>query len=59
MFDERKFWFLQRKKSESSRKKMKSVSKVSSDGIVHEARVLERFNINLRSASDFKSQSHD
>jgi len=59
MFDERKFRFLRRKKSESSRKKMKSVRKVSSDGTVHEPRVFERLNVNLRNASDVKSQPHD
>jgi len=38
---------------------MKSARKVSSYGTVHEARVFERININLRSASDVKSQQHD
>jgi len=38
---------------------MKSVRKVSSDRTVHEARVFERLNVNLRSASDVKSQPHD
>ena len=38
---------------------MKSVRKVSSDGTVHEPRVFERLNVNLRNASDVKSQPHD
>jgi len=51
--------FYEERKPESSRVKMKSAREVSSDETVHEARIFERFNVNLRSASDVKSQSPD
>jgi len=54
--DWQKSWFLQRRIRESSRKKMKSVRKGASDGTVPEARDFERLYVNLRSASDVKSQ---
>ena len=38
---------------------MKSAREVSSDGTVHETQVFERLNVNLRSASDVKSQARD
>jgi len=53
------FGFCEEGKPESLRKKMKSAREVSSDGTVHEMRVFERLNVNLRSASDVKPQSHD
>jgi len=53
------FDFCEGGKPESSRKKMKSAREVSSDGTVHEARVFERLNVNLRSASDVKPQPRD
>jgi len=51
--------FCEKRKLESSRVKMKSARKASSDETVHEARVFERLNVNLRSASDVKSQPLD
>jgi len=53
------FDLCEERKPESSREKMKSVREVSSDGTVHEAHVFERLNVNLRSASDVKSQPPD
>jgi len=51
--------FCEERKPESSKEKMKSAREVSSDETVHEARVFERLNVNLRSASDIKSQPPD
>jgi len=59
MVDQRKFRFLQEGIRESSRKKVKSVRTSASDGTVPGARNFERLNVNLRSASDIKSQPHD
>jgi len=51
--------FCEERKPESSRVKMKSAREVSSDETAHEVRVFERLNVNLRSASDVKSQPLD
>ena len=51
--------FCEERKPESLKVKMKSAREVSSDETVHEARIFERLNVNLRSASDIKSQPPD
>jgi len=38
---------------------MKDAKKCASDGTVPEARNFEKLNVNLRGASDVKSQPHD
>jgi len=51
--------FCEERKPESSRMKMKSAREVSSDETMHEVRVYEILNVNLRSTSDVKSQPPD
>jgi len=51
--------FCEERKPGSSKEKMKSAREVSSDGTVHEAHVFGRLDVNLRSASDVKSQPPD
>jgi len=59
MIDEQKFRFFVEEEIKELEEEDEECKKGSSDGIVHEARVFERLNVNLRSASDVKSQSHD